>query len=127
VARVLVVDDDEVIREFIAVHLRGAGFEVALAADGSTALDKIRQLRPAVVTVDAAMPGLTGSDLASIIHSDPATAAIRIVLLWPARADHDHVGDRSAGIDACLAKPVNPDDLVRIVRLLAAPTGPGSR
>jgi CheY-like chemotaxis protein len=82
-------------------------------------MDRVRQIWPRVVIVDAAMPSLTGPDVASMIRSDPVTSSIRTVLLWPDRSDHDHAGDHAAGIDACVVKPIDPGELVLIVRRLA--------
>lgn len=117
--RVLVADDDAVICALIAVYLRAAGFEVTVAADGLQALDRVAVVKPDVVALDAAMPGLTGSQVASILRSDPATSWIRTVLLWPARTQHDHVGDSADGVDACLTKPFDPGELVAVIRGLA--------
>ncbi len=118
-ARVLIADDDAAIREFIAVHLRAAGFEVTAAADGWQALEMVATVRPHVVTLDAGMPGLSGRQVASILRSDPATSSIRTVLLWPARTEHDHAGDAADGIDACLTKPFDPGELIAAVWGLA--------
>ncbi len=115
-AHVLVADDDAAIREFIAVHLRAAGFEVLTAADGRQALAKVAVVKPDVVTLDAGMPGLTGLQVASILRSDPATSSIRTVLLWPARAGHDQLDDSAGVVDASLTKPFDPGELVALVR-----------
>ena len=54
--RVLVVDDDEVIRRLIAVNLQLEGFEVSTAVDGQDCLDKVADIAPAVITLDVMMP-----------------------------------------------------------------------
>ncbi|MFD6453104.1 response regulator, partial [Nocardia sp. NPDC060220] len=56
-ARVLVVDDEPMIVELLAVSLRYQGFEVATAADGAEALDRARTFRPQALIVDVMMPG----------------------------------------------------------------------
>ena len=58
--RVLVVDDDDVIRQLICVNLELEGFEVHMAVDGLDALEKVREVDPAVVTLDIMMPRLDG-------------------------------------------------------------------
>ena len=58
--RVLVVDDDEVIRQLIAVNLQLEGFEVATAVDGQDCLEKVREVDPDVITLDIMMPRLDG-------------------------------------------------------------------
>ena len=58
--RVLVVDDDEVIRQLIAVNLTLEGFDVATAVDGQDCLDKVAAIDPDVITLDVMMPRLDG-------------------------------------------------------------------
>jgi CheY-like chemotaxis protein len=58
--KVLVVDDDEVIRQLIAVNLNLEGFEVATATDGQDCLDRVRDVKPDVITLDVMMPCLDG-------------------------------------------------------------------
>ena len=64
-ARVLVVDDDDVLRQLITVNLELEGFEVATAVDGQDCLDKVKQVRPDVITLDIMMPRLDGWEAAS--------------------------------------------------------------
>ena len=117
--RVLVVDDDDVIRQLISVNLELEGFEVTTAVDGLDCLEKVKQVRPAVVTLDIMMPRLDGWEAASRLRADPETADIKVVLL-SARAQEADLqrGDR-IGVDAYLTKPFDPDELIATVRRLA--------
>lgn len=117
-ARVLVVDDDDVIRQLITVNLELEGFEVATAVDGQDCLDVVRAVAPDVVTLDVMMPRLDGWATAERLRADPATAHLKLVLL-SARAQEADLrrGDR-IGVDAYLTKPFDPDELVQIVRRL---------
>jgi CheY-like chemotaxis protein len=118
--RVLVVDDDDVIRQLIVVNLELEGFQVHVAVDGQDALDKVKQIRPHVVTLDIMMPRLDGWEAATRLRADPETADIRVILL-SARAQEADLrrGDR-IGVDAYLTKPFDPDELIDTVRRLAA-------
>jgi CheY-like chemotaxis protein len=118
--RVLVVDDDDVIRQLIVVNLELEGFQVHVAVDGQDALDKVKQVRPHVVTLDIMMPRLDGWEAATRLRADPETADIRVILL-SARAQEADLrrGDR-IGVDAYLTKPFDPDELIDTVRRLAA-------
>jgi CheY-like chemotaxis protein len=117
--RVLVVDDDDVIRQLITVNLELEGFEVATAVDGQDCLDKVVDVDPVVVTLDIMMPRLDGWEAASRLRADPRTADIKVVLL-SARAQEADLqrGDR-IGVDAYLTKPFDPDELIATVRRLA--------
>ncbi|HEU0104504.1 MAG TPA: response regulator [Mycobacteriales bacterium] len=117
--RVLVVDDDDVIRQLISVNLELEGFEVTTAVDGQDCLDKVKSVDPLVVTLDVMMPRLDGWEAASRLRDDPETAGVKVVLL-SARAQEADLrrGDR-IGVDAYLTKPFDPDELIATVRRLA--------
>lgn len=117
--RVLVVDDDDVIRQLITVNLELEGFEVTTAVDGQDCLDKVRDVDPAVITLDIMMPRMDGWEAASRLRADPHTADVKVVLL-SARAQEADLqrGDR-IGVDAYLTKPFDPDELIATVRRLA--------
>ena len=117
--RVLVVDDDDVIRQLICLNLELEGFEVYQAADGLDALDKVREVDPAVVTLDIMMPKLDGWDAAARLRSDPTTAHVRVVLLSARAQEADLKRGSRLGVDFYLTKPFDPDELVSVVRRLA--------
>jgi DNA-binding response OmpR family regulator len=117
--RVLVVDDDDVIRQLICLNLELEGFEVYQAADGLDALEKVREVDPAVVTLDIMMPRLDGWDAAARLRSDPATSHVRVVLLSARAQEADLKRGSRLGGDFYLTKPFDPDELVAVVRRLA--------
>lgn len=114
-ARVLVADDDAAIRQFIAVHLIAAGFRVSLA-DGADAMVMAGLIRPDVLVLDTRGPESPGCDVAARLRADPATEAIRTVELYAGDVERSH-----AVVDASLAKPFSPQELVAIVQRLAEP------
>ncbi|MEV4431507.1 response regulator [Streptomyces sp. NPDC049555] len=116
--RVLVVDDNKVIRQLIRVNLELEGFEVVTAADGAECLEIVHRVRPDVVTLDVVMPRLDGLRTAALLRGDVRTRDIPILLISACtRPEMD--GGRSAGVDAFLAKPFEPAEMVRVVRRLA--------
>ncbi|MDQ6651018.1 MAG: response regulator [Actinomycetota bacterium] len=117
--RVLVVEDDEVIRSLIALNLELEGFEVSTAVDGSEAMAVLKAVDPVVVTLDAMMPNVDGYEAVRRIRADPDTAHVK-VLMVSARAQRQDVAraDR-AGVDSYLTKPFDPGELVSAVRRLA--------
>ncbi|MGW0860718.1 response regulator [Streptomyces sp. NPDC002690] len=121
--RVLVVDDNKVIRHLIRVNLELEGFEVVTAADGVECLDVVHRVRPDVITLDVVMPRLDGPRTAARLREDPRTRTIPVAII---SACTPYEADRgvAAGVEAFLAKPFEPSELVRLVRRLALPPEP---
>jgi CheY-like chemotaxis protein len=117
---VLVVDDDDVIRQLITVNLELEGFEVVTAFDGQDALDKVKEADVSVVTLDVMMPRVDGWEAAARLRSDPETAHIKVVLLSARAQEADLQRGEKIGVDAYLTKPFDPDELIEMVRRLAA-------
>jgi len=125
--RVLVVDDDEVIRRLIAVNLQLEGFAVATAVDGQDCLDNVAEFNPDVVTLDVMMPRLDGWETAVRLRTSPATAHIKLVLITARAQEDDKVRGVQVGADAYLTKPFDPNEMIRVVRELVGrrSRGPG--
>ncbi|MGZ6792450.1 MAG: response regulator transcription factor [Mycobacteriales bacterium] len=117
--RVLVVDDDDVIRQLITVNLELEGFEVTSAFDGQDCLDKVKDVMPDVITLDIMMPRVDGWEAAGRLRADPATAGIKVVLLSARAQEADLQRGSRIGVDAYLTKPFDPDELIATVRRLA--------
>jgi CheY-like chemotaxis protein len=124
--RVLVVDDDDVIRQLITVNLELEGFEVIPAVDGQDALDKVKEAQPDVVTLDVMMPRVDGWAAAERLRADPETAHIKVILLSARAQESDIQRGERIGVDAYLTKPFDPDELIDVVRRLAAASGSAS-
>jgi len=112
--RVLVVDDNKVIRQLIRVNLELEGFEVVTAADGVECLDLVHEVHPDVITLDIVMPRLDGIQTAARLRADPRTWHLPVAVISACTPR-----EVEAGVDAFLAKPFEPSDLVRMVRRLA--------
>src|SRR6202158_4958703 len=85
--RVLVVDDEDYIRDLIAVGLRFVGFEVDTAADGRDALAKIVSTRPDLVVLDIAMPGIDGLEVVERLRRDGVATPVVFLSARDAPAD----------------------------------------
>lgn len=118
--KVLVVDDDEVIRQLIAINLSLEGFEVATATDGQDCLEQVLDVMPDVVTLDVMMPRLDGWVTAERLRADDATRHIKVVLITARAQDDDRKRGMGIGVDAYLTKPFDPAELIEVVRDLAA-------
>ncbi|MER5768872.1 response regulator [Streptomyces sp. NPDC001985] len=123
--RVLVVDDNRVIRQLIRVNLELEGFEVVTAADGAECLEVVRQVQPDVVTLDVVMPRLDGLRTAARLRADPLTSHLPVAII-SACTQYEVESGMAAGVDAFLAKPFEPAALVLLVRQLMRREGPPS-
>ncbi|MFD5520796.1 response regulator [Streptomyces sp. NPDC127066] len=117
--RVLVVDDNKVIRQLIRVNLELEGLEVVTAADGAECLDVVHQVRPDVVTLDVVMPRLDGLRTAARLRADPRTRNLPLAIV-SACTQYEVESGLDVGVDAFLAKPFEPSELVDLVRRLMA-------
>lgn len=115
--RVLVVDDNKVIRQLIRVNLELEGLEVVTAADGAECLDVVHQVRPDVVTLDVVMPRLDGLRTAARLRADPRTHDLPLAII-SACTQYEVETGLDVGVDAFLAKPFEPAELVRLVKHL---------
>ncbi|WP_405938859.1 response regulator [Streptomyces sp. NBC_00726] len=113
----LVVDDNKVIRQLIRVNLELEGFEVVTAGDGVECLDLVHRVRPDVITLDVVMPRLDGLQTATRLRSDPRTGHLPLAIV-SACTPYEVDSGVAAGVDAFLAKPFEPAELVRLVRRL---------
>lgn len=120
---VLVVEDDPVIIDLLALTLEFEDWTVLRAVDAPTALALARQHRPDVVLSDVMMPGRSGIDLAADIAGDPDIAHIPVVLLSARALPAEVAEGLAAGAADYVTKPFDPDDLVKRIRTVL--DGPG--
>ena len=121
-SRVLLVEDDEVIREATQLALERYGFEVRTAGDGMTGLEAFRADPPDVVLLDVMLPLLDGVSLCRRIREDSQTP----ILMISARADPiDVVSGLEAGADDYITKPYDSAVLVARLRAVMRRLGQG--
>lgn len=113
------VDDDEVIRQLIAVNLSLEGFQVETATDGQDCLDRVGEIQPDVITLDVMMPRLDGWMTATRLRGDESTSHIKVVLITARAQEEDRKRGLGIGVDAYLTKPFDPAELIEVVRGLA--------
>lgn len=113
--KILVVEDEEIVRTNIAEILESEGFQVESAENGISALQKIDQYFPDVIVSDVMMPGMDGYELVKYIQQNPLTSSIPIILLT-ARADTQDVRrGMQYGADDYITKPFRAQDLINAV------------
>lgn len=126
--RLLVVDDEEDIRDLVELNFMMEGYEVLTAANGWEAEVKIRRERPDVVILDVMMPGRDGLTVLRSLRSDPTTHDIPVVLLTAKATNGEVLDGWRAGAAGYTTKPFDPGELVRYVaHLLSEVQQVGSR
>jgi DNA-binding response OmpR family regulator len=115
-ARVLIADDEPNIVVSLEFMMKREGYEVLVARDGTQALDAIRESRPALVLLDAMMPGMSGFEVCEAVRADPETRGTRILMLTAKGRETDVARGVGAGADAYVTKPFSTRDLVAKVR-----------
>lgn len=122
-ATILLVEDNPDNRTIYGTILRHFGYTVAEAETGEDGVRMAREILPALILMDVAMPGMDGWEATSILKGDAATAAIPVIALTAHAMSEDRRRAEEVGCDGYLSKPVEPRRVVQEVeRLLAAAT-----
>jgi CheY-like chemotaxis protein len=108
---ILVVDDEEPVRQILAAVLADHGYHALEARNGKHAIEVLEGERPDLVLTDVMMPILTGKDLCRHLKADPATRAIPVILMSAAGRE---VSDGS-GADDFLDKPFHLEEVEALV------------
>jgi len=112
---IVVVDDDQHIRELASLYLEKEGFAVTCAVDGASAVDIIRRTQPSIVVLDLMLPGKTGYDVCKELRQE---SNVPIIMLTARDEDVDKIVGLELGADDYLTKPFNPRELVARVKAI---------
>ncbi|WP_438444466.1 response regulator [Gorillibacterium sp. sgz5001074] len=122
--KLLIADDDDVLRSLLAAKFREQQIEVLEAVDGEEALRLLRAEKPDTAIVDALMPKLGGLELLEAVRSDPTAAGVKILMLSGLNKRKDIVKGLQSGADDYMAKPFSILELeLRVKRLLGIQGG----
>jgi len=117
---VLLVEDEDSLRELYAAELAAAGFMVLEAQDGATAIGKAFQFEPHALVLDLMIPGVDGFKVARRLRTDERTEDMAIIALTALRSEKFEELALGAGCDSFLSKPVLSAALVgELVRQIA--------
>jgi DNA-binding response OmpR family regulator len=112
-ARVLVVDDEPIVREVLARYLERAGFDVDLAEDGQRAIDAYETSQPDLVLLDLMLPKVDGLDVFAWIRERAATP---VIMLTARGAEAERIAGLEFGADDYVAKPFSPREVTARVK-----------
>jgi len=125
--RVLVVEDEDAVRELVAVTLEGAGYAVLQAADTTEAEHLLSERSPALILLDWMLPGQSGIEFTRRLRRDEAFKEIPIIMLTARGEEHSKVTGLDAGVDDYVTKPFSTRELLaRMKAVLRRSGGDGS-
>jgi DNA-binding response OmpR family regulator len=118
--RILVVEDDRDLNDFVALLMQAEGYEVAQAFDGTDGVDKALAFRPDLLVLDLMLPGLHGYQVARKLRADPGLGKVKILVASAKSFPEDIQGAKDAGADDYLVKPYDAATMrERVAALLA--------
>ncbi len=122
--KILVVDDEDNIRDLATLYLQKEGFAVDTAADGRDAVSRFSQVQPAMVILDVMMPGMDGFEVCRELRRDHD---VPILMLTARSDDVDKIVGLELGADDYMTKPFNPRELVARVKAILRRSETGKR
>ncbi len=115
---VLIVEDDDSIREMIAFHLKRAGFAVREASDVLAARTHLVERHPDIILIDWNLPGISGLEFTRALKADRFTRKLPVILLTARATEEDKVTGLGDGADDYVTKPFSPQELVARIHAL---------
>ena len=112
-ARILIIDDDESMRELLRLHLSGAGYEVEVAEDAIAAGYRVLENPPQLIISDVNMPHLDGFEFIEALRADKSVPEVPVIFLTSVE-EGDQRG-KSLGVVGYITKPVRADRLLALV------------
>ena len=123
---ILLVEDEQPIREMIVFALTNAGYEVYQAADARQAQVYIAERLPDLILLDWMLPGISGIDYARRLKKDELTRELPIIMLTARAEEEDKVQGLESGADDSVTKPFSPRELVARIRAVLRRGGPAA-
>jgi DNA-binding response OmpR family regulator len=122
--RILVVDDEERIVNFLRSKLKASGYEVLTASNGLEGLEQAQAQEPDLIVLDVLMPKMDGLEMLKELRG---FSAVPVIILTAKGADTDRIKGLQLGADDYLPKPFNPDELVARIEAVRRRLEPGER
>lgn len=119
--RVLVVDDEVRILNFLVSKLRNSGYDVLTAHNGAEGLEQVKAQEPDLVVLDVLMPKMDGLEMLKELRS---FSTVPVIVLTAKGADTDRIKGLQLGADDYQPKPFNPDELVARIEAIRRRLGP---
>jgi two-component system phosphate regulon response regulator PhoB len=124
--KILIVEDEQAIREMIAFHLSRAGFETIEARDSREARELIADSLPDLALIDWMLPDISGLELTRLLKRDEAYEDLAIIMLTARAEERDKISGLEGGADDYVTKPFSPRELIArihaVLRRAGSPT-----
>ena len=121
--KILIIEDDPDILEFVSFNLRKEGYEVFVAKDGVKGVQMCIQVHPDLVLLDVMMPRMDGVEVCELIRSNPTISNTIVAMLSARGEDYSQLAAFDAGADAYITKPIRPKLLLSKVKALLRRAG----
>lgn len=115
---ILIIDDDEDIREIISYNLTKDGYTVLKAKNGEEGIKKAKKNIPHLILLDVMMPEMDGMEVCEILRADETTRDIKICFLTARSEDYSQIAGFDAGADDYVTKPVKPKVLASRIKAI---------
>jgi len=122
--RILVVDDDQRILNFLSAKLKASGYQVLTASNGLEGLEQAQAQEPDMIVLDLLMPKMDGLEMLKELRS---FSAVPVIILTAKGANSDRIKGLQLGADDYLPKPFNPDELVARIEAVRRRLEPSER
>lgn len=113
--KVLICDNEEVLRTLVRAALAPDGYDIAEARDGDESVELARSFDPDLIVLDMMMPGRTGLEVLQELRGEERFAETPVVMLTARTQEADRANASSAGADRFLSKPFSPVELASVV------------
>jgi two-component system alkaline phosphatase synthesis response regulator PhoP len=115
---ILIIDDEEEIRELISYNLEKEGFETSTAENGKVGFEKLKDQNIDLILLDVMMPEMDGIEFCSQLRANPAFDRIIVCFLTARNEDYSQIAGLDSGADDYIAKPVKPRVLISRIKAL---------
>lgn len=115
-SKIMLVEDDNSLREIYSIRLSAEGYNIVTAGDGEEALALVVKERPDLILADVMMPKISGFDMLDILRSTPETKDIKVIMMTALSSEDQRQRGESLGADRYLVKSqVGIEDVVNVV------------
>lgn len=115
---ILIIDDEQDIRDILEYSLKKEGFTVYTAEDGKQGIEKTKEYNPDLILLDVMMPDMDGIEVCETIRADESLANSRICFLTARNEDYSQIAGLDAGADDFVSKPIKPRVLISRIKAI---------